>query len=121
LSIMLKQLLTREYWLSRPLTHGDDVVAAIVMEKDNRAMRDADEAGQRLARPTFTALDRFRSKKTGLLVTVELDRDTDDFSHLVGKKIVVDGKMETCFSVERLPHAPPCRKGESVGLLIRKA
>jgi hypothetical protein len=118
---MLKQLLTREYWHSRRLCRGDDIVAAIVIEKDNRAMREADEADQPLARPTFTALDRFRSKKAGLLVTVELDRDTDDFGHLVGKKIVVDGKIEMCFSVERLPHAPPCKKGESVSLLIRKA
>jgi hypothetical protein len=118
---MLKQLLTREYWHSRRLSRGNDVVAAIVIEKNSRAIRQADEAGQRLARPTFTALDRFRSKKAGLLVTVELDRDTDDFGHILGKKIVVDGKMETCFSVERLPHAPPCKKGEWVSLLIRKA
>jgi hypothetical protein len=118
---MLKQLLTREYWHSRRPSRGDDVVAAIVMEKSTRPMREPEEADQRLARPTFTALDRFRSKKAGLLVTVELDRDTDDFGHLVGKKIIVDGKIETCFSVERVPHAPPCKKGEWVSLLIRKA
>ena len=118
---MLKQLLTREYWHSRRLSRGDDIVAAIVIEKNSRSMHEAEEASQRLTRPTFAALDRFRSKKAGLLVTVELDRDTDDFGHLVGKKIIVDGKMETCFSVARLPHAPPCKKGEWVSLLIRKA
>jgi hypothetical protein len=117
---MLRQLLTRKYWHSRRYSRGDDVVAAIVIAKNSRAMREADEADQRQARPTFTALDRFRSKRAGLLVTVELDRDTDDFGHLVGKRIVVDGKIEMCFSVERLPHAPPCRKGEWVSLLIRK-
>lgn len=95
-------------------------MAGIVIEKSSRALRKAEKLGSRTARPSFTALDRFRSKKAGLLVTVELDRDTDDFAHLVGKRIVVDGKMEMCFSVERLPHAPPCKKGESVSLLIRK-
>jgi hypothetical protein len=71
-------------------------------------------------RPTFVTIDRFRAKKLGVLVTVELDRDTDDFAHLIGKKIVIDGKMEVCFSVERLPHAPPVKKGERVSLLIKK-
>jgi hypothetical protein len=95
-------------------------MAVIEIEKPRRSSRKAEKLGARIARPTFTAIDRFRSKKAGLLVTVELDRDTDDFGHLVGKRIVVDGKMEMCFSVERLPHAPPCKKGESVSLLIRK-
>src|SRR4029079_9336869 len=117
---MLKQLLRRESWYSGRLPRGADEMAGIVIEKTRRPTRKAENAGPRLARPSFTALDRFRSKKAGLLVTVELDRDTDDFGHLVGKKIVVDGKMETCFSVERLPHAPPCKKGESICLLIRK-
>jgi hypothetical protein len=117
---MLKQLLKREYWHRRRHSRGADVVAAIEIEKINRLTRKAEKVGAPLTRPSFTALDRFRSKKAGLLVTVELDRDTDDFGHLVGKKILIDGKMETCFSVERLPHAPPCKKGESISLLIRK-
>ncbi|WP_119271477.1 hypothetical protein [Taklimakanibacter deserti] len=71
-------------------------------------------------RPRFVTIDRFRAKKLGVLVTVELDRDTEDFAHLIGKKIVIDGKMEVCFSVERLPHAPPVKKGERVSLLIKK-
>jgi hypothetical protein len=118
---MLKQLLRREYWASRRFSQGtDDIMKAIAMEKSSQARRKAERLSLREARPSFIALDRFRSKKAGLLVTVELDRDTDDFGHLIGKRIVVDGKMEMCFSVERLPHAPPCKKGESVSLLIRK-
>lgn len=76
---------------------------------------------RRSLRPTFITLDRFRVKKLGVLVTVELDRQSDDFAHLIGKKIVIDGKIETCFSVERLPHAPPIKKGERVSLLISKS
>jgi hypothetical protein len=117
---MLKQLLKREHWHRRRPSRGANIVAAIEVEKNNLLTRKAEKVGTRSARPSFTALDRFRSKKAGLLVTVELDRDTEDFSHLVGKKILIDGKMEMCFSVERLPHAPPCKKGESVSLLIRK-
>src|SRR5262245_26040525 len=95
---MLKQLLRREYWNSRRFSQGtDDIMRAIVIEQSSRALRKAERLELRASRPSFTALDRFRSKKIGLLVTVELDRDTDDFAHLVGKKIVVDGKMETCF------------------------
>jgi len=65
-------------------------------------------------------MDRFKVRDVGLLVTVELDRDTDDFSHLVGQKIVIDGALETCFSVERFSHMPPWKQGERVSLLIRK-
>ena len=95
-------------------------MSAMVLGKKHPSLRKNGKAGPHPVRPTFVALDRFRSKNAGVLVTVELDRDTYDFAHLLGKKIVVDGKMETCFSVARLPHAPPCRKGESVSILIRK-
>jgi hypothetical protein len=72
-------------------------------------------------RPTFTVLDRTALKGVGLLVSVELDQDSDDFAHLVGKKIVINGRLETCFSVERFNHLPPWRAGERIGPLIRKA
>jgi hypothetical protein len=71
-------------------------------------------------RPTFKALDRTSVRGVGLLVSVELDQDTDDFAHLVGKKIVINGRLETCFSVERFNHSPPWKAGERIGLLIRK-
>jgi hypothetical protein len=63
-------------------------------------------------RPTFGTLDRFRARKLGMLVTVELDQGTEDFAHLIGKKIVIDGKVETCFSVDRLPHGLPLKKAK---------
>lgn len=71
-------------------------------------------------RPNFIVLDRTNLKGVGLLVSVELDQDTDDFGHLVGKKIIVNGRLETCFSVERFNHLPPWKAGERIGLLIRK-
>lgn len=54
------------------------------------------------------------------MVWVELDQNTDDFSHLVGKRIILNGRLETCFSVERFNHLPPWIAGERIGLLIRK-
>jgi hypothetical protein len=72
-------------------------------------------------RPTFTAHDRTSVKDVGILVSVDLDRDTEDFAHLVGKRIIINGRLETCFSVERFNHLPPWKAGERISLLIRKA
>lgn len=72
-------------------------------------------------RPTFRAHDRMNVRGLGSLVSVELDMDTEDFAHLVGKRIIIDGRIETCFSVERHVHAAPWKAGERVNLLIRKA
>jgi hypothetical protein len=72
-------------------------------------------------RPSFTELDRITVREIGTMVVVDLDRDTKDFSHLLGRKIVIDGRMEYCFSLERLAHGAPWKRGERVHLLIRKA
>jgi hypothetical protein len=77
--------------------------------------------GKRPPRPSFVSLDRVRLRGIGTTVTVELDRDTTDFVHLIGQKIIVDGRLETCFSVERLSHPAPWTAGERIDLLIRKA
>ena len=82
------------------------------------SVKPADEQASR--RPSFTSLDRINVRGVGLLVSVALDQDTDDFSHLVGKKIVIDGRLETCFSVDRFNHLPPWKAGERIGLCIRR-
>ena len=74
----------------------------------------------RNVRPSFTSLDRSKVRGVGSLVMVELDRPTSDFAHLIGKKIVIDGRMETCFSVEGLHHPAPFKMGEQVSLVIRR-
>jgi hypothetical protein len=71
--------------------------------------------------PRFTELDRTVVRDLGTMVKIELDQDTHDFSHLVGKKVVIDGKLEYCFSIERLAHPAPWKRGEQVHLLIRKS
>jgi hypothetical protein len=72
-------------------------------------------------RTSFTELDRITVRDIGTMVSVELDQDTHDFSHLLGKKIVINGRMEYCHSVERLAHGAPWKRGERIHLLIRKA
>lgn len=74
-----------------------------------------------IPRPIFTELDRQSLRNVGVIVYVALDRDADDLSHLVGKKIVIDGRLEVCFSIERVDHPAPWKAGERIGLLIRKA
>ncbi|WP_119271495.1 hypothetical protein [Taklimakanibacter deserti] len=76
---------------------------------------------KRPSRATFTALDRVAVRDIGTMVCVDLDQDTDSFAHLIGKKVVIDGRMEHCFSVERIAHAAPWKRGERIYLLIRKA
>jgi hypothetical protein len=78
-------------------------------------------ARKRPGRASFTALDRFTVRDIGTLVSVELDRDTTGFTHLIGKKIIIDGRIEHCFSIERLTHGGPWKRGERIHLLIRKA
>lgn len=78
-------------------------------------------AKKREVRPSFVALERTSVRGVGSVVAVELDRDTEDFAHLVGKKIVIDGRLETCFSVERVAGTGPWRTGERISVCIRKA
>lgn len=60
---------------------------------------------KRLPRASFTALDRIAVRDIGTMVSVELD----------------DGRMEHCFSIERIAHGAPWKRGERIHLLIRKA
>jgi hypothetical protein len=72
-------------------------------------------------RASFTAVDRIAVRDIGTMVCVELDQDTDSFAHLIDKKVVIDGRMEHCFSIERVAHAAPWKRGERIYLLIRPA
>jgi hypothetical protein len=72
-------------------------------------------------RPAFAAVERKAVRGVGYFVSVELDRDTDDFAYLIGKRIIIDGRLETCLSVQPLSHAGPCKAGERVNLCIRES
>jgi hypothetical protein len=63
----------------------------------------------------FMGLDRYKIGDRPM-VAVRLDRDTHDFSHLIGEVVVIDGVKHKVMDVERYGHSPPWRKDEVVGL-----
>lgn len=61
-------------------------------------------------------------KNRGMVFAVTLDRDTENFGHLLGKHVLLDpgmrhGGVFAVSGVERSAHNPPWRKGEKIGLL----
>jgi hypothetical protein len=67
---------------------------------------------------SFSSLDRHAVQGRGDVLIVSLDRDTADFSHLLGHDVQIDGKVVRVVGVERFAHSPPWRAGEHIGLLI---
>jgi len=49
---------------------------------------------------------------------VKLDLETDDFAHLIGHTVEIDGERYRVKAVERFLHMPPWRAGEGVGLAV---
>lgn len=69
--------------------------------------------------PEFKSLDStFIKHKGWMLYMAYLDRETEDFSHLIGKDVSIDGKIMKCHAVERYLHNGPWRKGELIGLAV---
>ena len=66
----------------------------------------------------FTSDGSFEINGRGLAYAVRLDRDTDDFAHLLGKEVEIDGVKRRCIGVERFTHSPPWYEGEAIGLLV---
>ena len=69
--------------------------------------------------PEFKAAGWFEIKGVGWEAAVSLDRDTQDFSHLLRRPVTIDGRPYVCLRVNRFAHAPPWRKGEHVGLVVQ--
>jgi hypothetical protein len=54
----------------------------------------------------------------GTFHTVKLDRNCQDFTHLIGKEIQIDGVIYKCHGVERHPTRLHW-KDELIGLLVK--
>jgi len=67
---------------------------------------------------TFMSLDRFDIPNRGIVFVVKNDTETEDFSHLINRLVIVDGTRYTCIGVERHCHSRPWRKGEQIGILV---
>lgn len=68
--------------------------------------------------PNFHAFDWFEIAGRGRVAATKLDRDTDDFSHVLASEVIIDGDLYRCRGVERFAHRPPWHVGESIGLLV---
>jgi hypothetical protein len=66
----------------------------------------------------FSAAGWFEIKGVGWEAAVRLDRDTQDFSHLLHRRVMIDGRPYVCVAVNHFGHAPPWRKGEHIGLVV---
>jgi translation elongation factor EF-Tu-like GTPase len=67
----------------------------------------------------FAAEDYVEIKGRGTIYTGRLDRETHDFAHLLGKKVLINGVESEVIGIERYAHMPPFRKGEAIGLFVK--
>jgi hypothetical protein len=67
----------------------------------------------------FKAIEMIRNRN-GVTFIVDNPRECNDFLHIVGKVVEIDGERFEVLNVERFAHSPPWRKGEKIGLLVRK-
>lgn len=71
--------------------------------------------------PNFSAIEWYRDDKGLTIATVELDRETEDFSHLINQEVLIDRLLYKCLGVSKYTHCPPWSRGEVVGLLVEPA
>jgi len=66
----------------------------------------------------FNAAGWFEVRGVGWEAAVTLDRDTQDFSHLLHRRVTIDGQPYVCIGVNCFEHQPPWRRGEHIGLVV---
>jgi hypothetical protein len=67
----------------------------------------------------FASAGWFEVEGVGWEAAVRLDRDTNDFAHLLHRRVVIDGRHYMCIAVNCFEHAPPWRKGEHIGIVVK--
>ena len=70
--------------------------------------------------PCFKAGDWYDVKGRGRVAAVSLDRETEDFSHIIDQEIIIDGEIYTGKAVERFAHCPPWHADEKIGILVNE-
>jgi hypothetical protein len=68
----------------------------------------------------FQSAGWFEVNGVGWEAAVLLDRDTDDFGHLLGRRVHIDGTPYHCIGVNHFAHPPPWRRGERIGLVVKE-
>lgn len=65
---------------------------------------------------SFRSIDA-KITPAGEMVAVSLDRDTENFNHLTGQDVTIDGVKRRCIQVHQT-HDGPWKKGEPVALIL---
>ena len=68
----------------------------------------------------FRTAGWFERPGIGWEAAVPLDQDTQDFSHLLRSRVLIDGNSYTCIAVNCFDHDPPWKKGERIGILVKQ-
>lgn len=68
---------------------------------------------------SFTSITRW-SVGGKRCFAVQNTRECGDFDWLINKKVLIDGSIQEVIGVERLLHSPPWRRGEIIGIMVKK-
>ena len=61
---------------------------------------------------------KFRIPGRGYVYTILNPIECNDFAHIIGQFVLIDGMKFKVLGVERFAHMPPWHVGESLGLLV---
>jgi ABC-type antimicrobial peptide transport system ATPase subunit len=68
----------------------------------------------------FVSREAFEVTGRGVAYPVANPVECNDFSHLIGQVVLINGEARTVVGVERFTHAPPWREGEGISLLVQR-
>lgn len=66
----------------------------------------------------FTSSEAFEVSGRGIAYPVANPVLCNDFSHLIGQVVRINGELRKVIAVERFMHMPPWRVGEEISLLV---
>jgi hypothetical protein len=96
--------------------------ASLPKESGTFDLREVDAVPKDEPPPQLLAVEWFAPDSKGdmsRMVTVVLDRETSDFAHLIGKRVVINDDPWVCEGVDSLMHAPPFKAGEVIAMRVR--
>ncbi len=65
----------------------------------------------------FKSIDSYTVTGRGVVYAVKNPAQCNDFAHIKGHDVLIDGKDFHVSGVEFFAHTPPWREGEPIGLL----
>ena len=68
---------------------------------------------------SLISFDSYETPATGRVHIVRNPRECAEWSHMIGKQIMLDGEFVEVVGVEANMHAPPWREGEPIGIKVK--